>query len=305
MRRSQGRNPRNGNLARGLAQQASIFVFLLVSVALLIAGKIDPKLSNAVQGVLVDVAAPIVDTVGKPIEAVREFGRRSGDVLQGADRIEELRTENEALRRWKNVALRLDDENAQLRALVRVQDRQDIPMSVAHVVSDTTGPFLRAVILDVGALDGIERHQPVLDEVGVVGRVNAVGRNSSRALLITDLNSRVPVIVVRTGTRAILAGDNGPRPWLAFLPMKATVEVGDEVVTSGDGDVFPANLAVGTVDSVNDGIARVRLSADLSRLDFVNVLDYDPPPPPEENPAGEVIGGASDDDTVAGAGVAN
>ena len=289
MRRSAGRNPRTGNLARGLARQASLFVFLGVSVALLIAGKVNPTLSNRVHGALVDTAAPVIDFISQPVVAVREFGRRSGDVLRGADRVEVLRQENDSLRRWRDVALQLDQENAQLRALLRVRDRYEMPIVASRVVTDPAGPFLRAVILDSGGQKGISRNQPVLDEVGVVGRIVTVGHSSSRALLVTDLNSRLPVTLVRTGTRAILAGDNSDQPRLAFLPIDSDVRTGDQIVTSGDGGVFPPDLPVGVVESTEDNVVRVRLAANLGRLDFVNVVEYDPPPAPEENPVSEPV----------------
>jgi rod shape-determining protein MreC len=267
-----------------MAQRASFAVFIALSLGLLLFSKLYPTRTEQVQGVLIDVAAPVVDVLGEPVVAFRAFGGRVVDTLDGADRVEALRAENERLKRWREVALRLDNENAQLRALMRLSDQTRIPAVTSRVVSDPGGPFVRAIILDSGKGKGVVRFQPVVDPAGVVGRVVTVGQHSSRALLLTDLNSRVPVYIRRTGDRAILLGDNSDRPRLSYLPMETSIEVGDEVLTSGDGGIFPAKLPVGVVDYVDGGTVRVKLAADLSRLDFVNVLAYEPVERPEASP---------------------
>ncbi|MEN3953460.1 rod shape-determining protein MreC [Iodidimonas sp. SYSU 1G8] len=284
MRRSIGRAVRITNPERGLAHRASFAIFVAASLGLLIFSKVYPTLTEEVQGVLVDVAAPVVDVLGEPVTAFRHFGSRVADTLDGADRVERLRAENERLKRWRDVAMRLDGENAQLRSLLKVSEEARIPAVTTRVVSDPGGPFVRAIILDAGAGKGIGKFQPVTDQSGVVGRIVTVGRQSARALLLTDLNSRVPVFIRRTGDRAILVGDNSDRPKLAYLPMESSARIGDEVLTSGDGGIFPARMPVGVVDFVDGGLVRVKLAADLSRLDFVNVLAYEPVEKPEESP---------------------
>jgi rod shape-determining protein MreC len=174
---------------------------------------------------------------------------------------------------------------------MRLSEETRIPAIATRVVSDPGGPFVRAIILDAGGSKGVSKFQPVMAPAGVVGRIVTVGRQSARALLLTDLNSRIPVFIRRTGDRGILLGDNSDRPKLAYLPMQSSAKVGDEVFTSGDGGIFPAKLPVGVVDFVDGPTVRVRLAADLSRLDFVNVLAYQPVEKPEADPvAGPVEG---------------
>ncbi|MEN3977049.1 rod shape-determining protein MreC [Emcibacter sp. SYSU 3D8] len=274
-----------------MAPRLPFAIFVAVSFGLLIVSKVYPTLNERVQGVLIDVAAPVVDVLGEPVTAVRGLGVALTDTLNGAAKVEALREENERLRRWRNVAMRLDDENAQLRALMRVSEDIDIPAISARVVSDPGGPFVRAILLDAGVGKGISKFQPVMDQSGVVGRIVTVGRQSSRALLLTDLNSRIPVFIRRTGDRAILVGDNSDRPKLAYLPMQSSARVGDEVFTSGDGGIFPPKLAVGVVDFVEGSTVRVNLTADLSRLDYVNVMAYEPLEKPEQSPVAQPLDG--------------
>jgi rod shape-determining protein MreC len=105
-----------------------------------------------------------------------------------------------------------------------------------------------------------------------VGRIAGVGGHVSRIMLLTDVESRTPVMIVRTNGRAILAGDGGPDPTLAYLRTHDAPRQGDRVMTSGDGGVVPRGLPVGTVVRGFDGAWRVALDADASPIDFVRIL---------------------------------
>jgi rod shape-determining protein MreC len=109
---------------------------------------------------------------------------------------------------------------------------------------------------------------------GLAGRIAEVGRRSARVLLLTDINSRVPVLVERTRDRAILAGDNSNHPQLLYLKPRAELRVGDRVVTSGDGGVFPAGLPVGVVDSIEDGVVGIAPFVDWDRMEYLRIVDY-------------------------------
>ena len=111
---------------------------------------------------------------------------------------------------------------------------------------------------------------------GVVGRVLMVGAAASRVLLITDFNSRVPVRVERTGQNGVAVGRNSQLLSLQFLPVDMDVVVGDRILTSGDGGVFPPDLPFGEVVAVADAAVDIRTLADLENLDFVRILKFDP-----------------------------
>jgi len=95
---------------------------------------------------------------------------------------------------------------------------------------------------------------------------------SARVLLITDLNSRIPVVSEKGRVRAILSGDNSAQPKLAFLPPNARLNLGDRIVTSGHGGVFPAGLPVGTISSVDDGVISVSPFAEFDLLEYVRII---------------------------------
>jgi rod shape-determining protein MreC len=133
-------------------------------------------------------------------------------------------------------------------------------------------PFRKSVLINVGARDGIVDGWAVMDGLGLAGRIAGVGQRSSRVMLLTDSNSRVPVILQPSGQRAILSGDNGPAPVLEFIETPDDIRPGDRVVSASDGGVFPPGLLVGEVVLDSDRRLRVRLAADYGRLDFLRVL---------------------------------
>jgi rod shape-determining protein MreC len=112
---------------------------------------------------------------------------------------------------------------------------------------------------------------PVLNEHGLVGRVVAVAPQVSRIMLLTDIESRVPVLIARTNGRAILTGDGGPDPGLDYLRTHDPVRPGDRILTSGDGGVIPRGLPVGVAVKAQDGW-RVALDTDVGSIDLVRIL---------------------------------
>ncbi|MBK5927218.1 rod shape-determining protein MreC [Rhodobaculum claviforme] len=189
---------------------------------------------------------------------------------------QELRRELQQMRAWREAALQLEQQNARLLELNQVRLDPRLTHLTGVVLADSGSPFRRSVLLNVGARDGIRDGWAVMDGLGLVGRVSGVGSQTARVILVTDSNSRVPVVIQPSGQRAILAGDNGPLPPVDFLESPEQVRPGDRVVTTGDGGVFPAGLLVGEVAMGADRSLRVRLSADLQRLEFLRVLRAQP-----------------------------
>jgi rod shape-determining protein MreC len=140
------------------------------------------------------------------------------------------------------------------------------------VLVDSGSPFRQSVLLNVGKRDGILDGWATMDGVGLVGRISGVGEQTARVILLTDSNSRLPITVQPSGQRAIIAGDNSPRPPIEFLEHPELVRPGDRIVSSGDGGVFPAGLPVGEVVLSAGGLLRVKLAADYERLEYLRVL---------------------------------
>ena len=163
-------------------------------------------------------------------------------------------------------------ENGRLRAVLGIRTDPPLPHVAAETIADTRGPFANTRLANVGRDKGVTEGNPVLSEHGLVGRVVGVTDHVSRIMLLTDAESRTPVLVVRTNGRAILSGDGGAAPKLDYIRSALGIKEGDRVLTSGDGGVFPRGLPVGTVVRGLDGGWHVALDSDAAPIDYVQIL---------------------------------
>lgn len=262
---------------RALVQRFAFLLLMAAAAGLLIIGRADTNLAERIRVAVMDATLPVFEVLSRPVSAIHRARESVERVFFVFEENARLREENARLKQWQDVARRLEPENARLRRLLAAGVAPPNTFVTARVVADTSGPFVRTMLLSAGERDGVEKGQPVVAEGGFVGRLSEVGSRSSRVLLLTDLNSRVPVLVEGTGTRAVLAGDNSRLPKLEYLPAGAELRVGDRIATSGDGGLFPLGLPIGIVVSVGEGATRVQPFVDLDRLEFVRVVSFESP----------------------------
>jgi rod shape-determining protein MreC len=144
---------------------------------------------------------------------------------------------------------------------------------LAQVIGRSSRPFQQTMILDAGRSNNVKPGQAVVDARGVIGRIYIAGERTSWVILLTDLNSRVPVTIEPGNIQAIMAGDNSSTPSIEVLSWNAHLKGGEQVVSSGDGSLLPPGLAIGTV-SGGSNAWRVSLLADPGSSQDVSVLDY-------------------------------
>jgi rod shape-determining protein MreC len=260
--------------ARQVLSKLTLPVLIASSFALLLVGKADTLLADRVRTALGDALAPIYVVLSEPLGQIRGAVTGITDLWDMQAENAQLREENARLRQWQATALTLDSENRRLKAELRWVPDPAVNFVAARAVADAGGVYARAVLLAVGPNHFIRRGQIALDQSGLVGRVTEVGARTARVLLITDLNSRIPVILEPSGGHAIMTGTNGPRPRLLYWSDGAPPREGDRVVTSPEADAFPANLPVGTVRYSAANVPEVQLVAQLDRLEVVRVFDY-------------------------------
>ncbi len=259
---------------RVLAQRFSFLLFLLFSVGLLIMGQTNPTSVERLRARVVDGVSPALGLFSRPLDMVETFTGRIQSYRALLQENAKLRAENANLVRWQNAALAIASENKELRGLLKYKAEPSFTYVSARVIADTGGAFVRSLVVTAGRLDGVRHGMAAVTGEGLVGRVVEVGEWTSRILLITDLNSRIPVRLTDTGDHAILAGDNKPQPKLLYLPQDADVKPGARVMTSGHGGIFPPNLPVGVVSSVDHGVIEVAPMAVFGRINQIRLIDF-------------------------------
>lgn len=264
------------------SRRMPIIIFMALSLVFVLLDRAEADVFDEAREAITDFTTPIYEALSPPVMAVREFFSNLWRVFDVYEENTRLREENRKLLAWKDTALRLEHQNSRLEALLNVQLDPSIEYVTGRVVSDTGGPFVQMFIINAGKRDGVRDQQAVIDEDGLVGRVLGAGHTASRVLLLSDLNSRIPVLVEPSNYRAVLVGDNAKDPKLEFLPQSAQVRVGDRVVTSGHGRQLPPGLPVGLVSEVSQNEIRVQTFSRGSRIESVRILNYDFADPDEQ-----------------------
>lgn len=261
---------------RAMVQRFSFALLLMTAIGLMMLGKVDAVLMNAMAARITDAMTPIMAVISRPAASVADAINAAQELADLRAENARLRQENTLLQQYRHAAFQLEAEIVSLRELTNYELGMEHSFIAGRVVADNSGAFVRSKAINVGAQDGIRDGQAVIGSEGLIGRIVQTGDMSARILLLTDLNSRIPVVMQKSGHRAVLAGDNSGRPTLQYLPRDHDVEVGDRVVSSGHGGMFPPGLAIGRVVESGDAGIEVVLFEDLDRVDLVRVVDFGP-----------------------------
>lgn len=259
---------------RAAAQRAVVPFLVVLSMMFIVLGKADVLLFDRLRILIADAAAPVLEAVSQPVATVASGVRHVEGMFDVYRENERLREENARLLQWQEVARRLQAENAELRDLTKFKPEAATRYISAQVIANSGGAYVRNVLVNVGAREGVTRGQAAVTGEGLVGRVAEVGDRAARILLVTDLNSHIPVMLDGSREKAVMAGDNSDQPRLLYLPANATVKVGERIVTAGAGGVFPPGVPVGVVAAIDGGIIRIEPYAELARLEYVRVVDF-------------------------------
>jgi rod shape-determining protein MreC len=260
--------------ARQALAKLTLPVLIAVSFGMMLLGKADTLLADRARVALADALAPIYSVLSGPLLTIHDAVTETVSLWDMREENARLREENEKLRRWQSIALALDAENQRLKASLHWIPDPDASFITARVVADAGGGYAKAVLLSVGPNHGVHKGEIAVDERGLIGRITEVGARTARVLLITDMNSRIPVILETSRAHAILVGTNGPLPRLLYYPDGVQPQEGERVVTSAEANAFPANLPVGTVHYASNGAPAVEPAAMLQKLEVVRIFDY-------------------------------
>ncbi len=259
---------------KSLAQRFTYMALVLAAVGLVVLGRVDLASIDKARDQVTDAVTPILNVLSTPVDSVNRAVQEFNDFVNVHGQNAQLREERARLLQWQAAARRLEAENRVLRSLSNFVVGPDASFITARVIADTGGAFAHSLVLNAGERAGVRKGQAVVTGDGLVGRVAGTGRRSSRILLISDLNSRIPVLVESSRLPAILAGANAALLSLVHLPPGGVVEVGDRVVTSGHAGALPPGLPVGQVVAVSENGIDVRPYIDRDRLEYVRILDF-------------------------------
>lgn len=269
-------------IARRGNTQLPLVIVLALAVALVLLGRAQANLFDRARTAIIDKLQPVLVVVHAPVVQFDRWVGSIDELFAVYQQNLQLKDENARLKQWRNVAVVMQDRVKRYQALLHAVPNPDMHSVLSQVIGRANRPFLQTMILDAGLANNVKPGEAVVDARGMIGRIYLTGQHTSWVILLTDLNSRIPVTVAPGNHQAMMIGDNTQMPALDTMSQTVTLHAGDQVVSSGDGGLLPPGLAIGTVVG-QAGHYRVALLADAASSQDVEILAFRRPP--EQLPA--------------------
>ncbi len=254
------------------------FTGAFAGLLLLALSYFDPTAFSAVRSMTAEVTAPPARLFTGMRVGAQDGWREVAAYFEAGSKNAALQREAERNRIRLIEARALKQENRELRRLLGLIKQVGRPVATARLINSTASSSRRYATLDVGSRQGVQRGQPVRAQRGLIGRVLETGPNTSRVLLLSDAENVVPVRRARDGIVAFSQGRGDGRVDLKLIDIGVNpFKVGDVMVTSGNGGIYPPNVPVAIIEKLTTDGAIGKLLANPAGTDFVIVQEmYEP-----------------------------
>lgn len=265
---------RSAFLKKGNRQRFSLTTLIVISIIILIFEKYNIKAINLLKTSLKEIVYRSTFIVSVPENLVKNAYKLSLEHINLYEDYKKLNLEYKKLKAENLNIEFIKSENKILKS--KIEDIKDQKYEVlAKVIIDKQSPFLKSLIVNRGSKDKIELGMAVLDGDFLVGKVVEVNYLTSRILLLSDLNSKIPVSIEPNGIQSILSGTGGKHGKLQYLLSdNLNIKGEDEVFTSGSGNIFNAGIPVGTV-KIKDNLPEIIFHSDFSQLRLVKIVTFE------------------------------
>ena len=260
---------RSALLQRGAAQRFSLFFLIILAILIFFLDTYNFRFIKPIRSIINDGIYRVTLVASSP---TKFFPQATGNIKD----LIYLKSENEKLKKeleiYKQKELNIEFLSNQNRSLKKILDSEETFLKkesivLSKVLIDKKSPFLKSIIINRGSNSGILKGMPVLDKEYLIGRVVETNYLSSRVLLLTDLNSRIPVTFGESEVQAILKGNGKTRPVLEYLPEGYIIQEGMDVFTSGKDGIFKPGAPIGKTTQEGE----VKLFSESSQLSFVKI----------------------------------
>ncbi len=265
---------RSAFLKKGNRQRFSLTTLIVISIIILIFEKYNFKAINLLKTSLKEIVYRSTFIVSVPENLIKNAYKLSLEHINLYDEHKKLTLEYKKLKAEKLNIEFIKSENKILKS--KIEDIKDQNYEIlAKVIIDKQSPFLKSIIVNRGSKDKIKLGMAVLDGDFLVGKVVEVNYLTSRILLLSDLNSKIPVSIEPDGIQSILSGTGGKHGKLQYLLNdNLSIKDEDEVFTSGSGNIFNAGIPVGKV-KIKDNFPEILFHSDFSQLRLVKIVTFE------------------------------
>ena len=260
---------RSAFIQRGNKQRFSLFFLIILSIVFLILGRFNLSAINYIKVSINELVYRSSFIVSVPENYIKKTYINVQDHFTYYDEYLKLKKENIELKSSIENTSFITSENERLKKIIDdyiiVSDE-----IIAKVLIDKQSPFLRSMIINKGSKNDIKLGMAVLDGEFLVGKVVEVNYTTSRVLLLSDLNSKIPVTIEPEGYQSILSGTGKNNGIIQYSKEEIFLKEGASVFTSGSGALFKSGIPIGKItNKIN-----VDYFSDFSQLKFVKVIEF-------------------------------
>jgi len=268
---------RSAFLKKGNQQRFSLIALILFSIFIIVLGKYNFKGVNFLKLSIKEVVYRTTFIVSVPENFVISSYQTINDHFSLYSNYKNLKKDYESLKATKLNTDFLKSENEALKSKINDVSTQSSEL-LAKVIIDKKSPFLRSVIVNRGSKDNVILGMAVLDEKFLVGKVVEVNYSTSRVLLLSDLNSKIPVSIEPNGVQSILSGSGSKFGEIQYIKEDYQLDSDFEIFTSGSGGIFRSGIPIGkTILNAGSGLdtIKVKFHSDFSQLRLVKIVSFE------------------------------
>ena len=264
---------RSAFLKKANKQRFSLIGLIFFSIGLILFSKINLPFTNYLNIGLNEIVYRSSFIISFPEKKILQFK----DIIKNHyilyDNYDEIKNELEKLKSEKLEIIFLEEENKRLKKTIDeyIYNSEEL---VAKVLIDKDSPFLKSIIVNKGSKDSVKLGMAVLDGNYLVGKIVEVNYSTSRALIISDLNSKIPVSIEPGNIQSILSGTGKRNGKIEYVESEILVNDGSIVYTSGSGNIFKSGIPIGIFNKNENTSEEVKFFSKLTQLTFVKLVSF-------------------------------
>tara|TARA_B100000029_G_scaffold5156_1_gene5771 strand:+ start:653 stop:1498 length:846 start_codon:yes stop_codon:yes gene_type:complete len=265
---------RSAFLKKSNKQRFSLIGLIFFSIGLLILSKINLPVTNYLKIYLNEIVYRTSFIISVPEKKIQEVSSKIRDHYKVYNDYLLVKEKVKMLQSKKYKTQYLEEENKRLKKTINEYIFNSDEL-VAKVLIDKNSPFLKSIIVNKGSKDNIKLGMAVLDETYLVGKIVEVNYSTSRVLLVSDLNSKIPVGIEPGNIQSILSGTGKQKGKIEYLESELSISNESIVYTSGSGGLFKPGIPIGVYNKKNTEDKTVTFFSKLSQLTFVKLVSFE------------------------------
>ena len=265
---------RSAFLKKANKQRFSLIGLIFFSIGLILFSKINLPFTNYLNIGLNEIVYRSSFIISFPEKKILQFKDIIKDHYILYDNYDEIKNELEKLKSEKLEIIFLEEENKRLKKTIDeyIYNSEEL---VAKVLIDKDSPFLKSIIVNKGSKDAVKLGMAVLDGNYLVGKIVEVNYSTSRALMISDLNSKIPVSIEPGNIQSILSGTGKRNGKIEYVESEILIDDGSIVYTSGSGNIFKSGIPIGIFNKNENTSEEVKFFSKLTQLTFVKLVSFE------------------------------